>query len=538
MSNTRRRSEGEPPTQQGYCSSVEFERGLFANIVGARCAVLDDPRDKDFILSLQRYSWLPGGLKGFTHGFLTAYPDRLCTPSMRKFGMKPGQMYSANQVRIVRAEMPLADNEFLLSGELSGMESLTSPDIPERKDDYDGSVRRRLLLAESEVRRRARSRPNHYPVEAFQAECRYTAHCELPELLAQLCLDAKVKLSDVAPWYCPTLIESLREHLITLNQTLARAGEDSVETIETELGRMVHEGLDYALATRELTMIYGDARTGKTRAAKSWAALHPGQARYVQVPPSDDAVTFIRRIAEAYGVSSCLAMKSTQLREKVEKTARLAGLMLILDEGHLLLTQDYRCRKRPFRIQWVMNELVNYGVPVAILSTPQFEADKARIKERTGWNWDQWDGRIGVPIVLPKEVSEDDLTKIAKAHLPDADAATIKKLVGYALYSNSQAAAIGHVVKRARFQIAKAGRQKVTLADIAAAISERLPLDGQRTSKPDSALAAALHGAESKRPRDSRKQTAVTVPAPPSRNGSGEPLLATDRTRQPATLVH
>jgi len=101
--------------------------------------------------------------------------------------------------------------------------------------------------------------------------------------------------------------------------------------------------------------------------------------------------------------------------------------------------------------------LLTNGVSVALLTTPQFEEDKARIKERTGWNWDQFDRRIGVPIHLPKELTQAELASVARVIFPEGDASAIKALVGYAFFSKSQLAGIEHIVKRARFEADRGG---------------------------------------------------------------------------------
>lgn len=125
-----------------------------------------------------------------------------------------------------------------------------------------------------------------------------------------------------------------------------------------------------------------------------------------------------------------------------------------------------------------MNEFVNYGVPVAICVTPQFAEDKARIQERTGWSWEQFDGRIGHRAALETILPIDDLKAVARVHLPDVTAEAILTVAKYAEASSSYVAGIEHVAKRARHESTRAGRERVSLADIAAAIRSRRPLDG------------------------------------------------------------
>ena len=482
MSNTRHRKDGEPPTQRGFCSLAEYERGLLANIVALRCGLLDSPEDRDLVFALQYHSWQPGGLEKLASALLTKFPERVATASMEKFGTNPGAVYSASQVKSIRSEMPVGEDAFLLSGEISTFESFALPDMPARHEEIlgKGMSRKQVLDVHRAASRRAAARPNSYPAQVFCKYCRDAANEGLSDYMARLCTDGGSKFE--SPWYFPTLISSLREYLA--ERTARQTGA------QTEIVRMIDDALDYALQSGELIPIQGVARIGKTHAVKSWCERHPGQARYVQVPPTNDDASFIRRIAEAYGVSSGLSFKNTQIRERVERTAHSTRLMLVFDEAHWLLTQDYRARKRPSRIAWIINELVNYGVPVALVSTPQFEEDKLRIKERTGWNWDQFDGRIGEPVTLPEAISKEDLASIARAHLPREDferngyEKSIEGLVGYAMFTKSQVAGIEHVVKRARFVATGHGR-KVTLDDINTAVKRRLPVDPEaREGKP------------------------------------------------------
>jgi hypothetical protein len=482
MSNTRHRKDGEP-TQQGFCSSAEYERGLLANIVAMRCGLLESAEERALVFSLQYHSWQPGGLEKLAGALLKRFPDRAVTPSMNKFGTKPGTVYSASQVKAIRTEIPGGEFDFLLSGENSLHDAMALPEMPTSYEEMcgKGMSRKQVLEVHRAAARRADAQPHSYPAEVFCQHCR-DANNGLSDYIIRLCADAESKFE--SPWYFPTLISSLREYLSE------EAGRRRSKTADTEIVRMIDDALDYTLQSGELTPIQGLARIGKTHAVKAWCERHPGQARYVQVPPTNDDASFIRRIAEAYGVSSGLSFKNTQIRERVERTARAARLMLVFDEAHWLLTQDYRARKRPSRIAWIMNELVNYGVPVALVTTPQFEEDKLRIKERTGWNWDQFDGRIGEPVTLPPEISQDDLAAIARAHIPKEDfdpknyQKAIDGLVGYAMFTKSQVAGIEHVVKRARFDAAKHDR-KVTWDDIRTAVKRRMPVDPEaREGKP------------------------------------------------------
>jgi len=484
MSSTRHVPPGSRTKQSAFCSSVEYDRGLLANIVANRAADLS-PADVHLLFALQHFSWQPGGLDKVAADLIAGYGHELATPAMRKFGTRPGQIYNASHVKQVRAEIPGGEFNYLLQGEDDPVSFLDVPDEPsDPVVRYTGEWEGEQRAAIAKIKSDAAKHPASYPAAQFVEVCRKAAG-QLADNLAELCLNPEIEVEG-GPWWFPNLIATLRHYVA------ARCQKLPATFVETEIVRLVTRALDYALETRELVMIYGDSGLGKSEAVKAWCGAHPGQARYVQVPPHLDNISFFRGIAEAYGVSSALSLKSVDLRERVGKVARAAGLALVFDEGHNLLCQDDRCRKRPTRISWIMTELVNYGVPVVICATPQFESEKANIQKRTGWNWDQFDRRIGYPEVLPKELSLAEMESVARAHFPEGDAACIKALVGYGIFSNSKLAGIAHILKRARFEVKCAGRSKVTIDDIQAAIRKRMPVDTAVSAQSPAPRVAAL----------------------------------------------
>ena len=88
-------------------SSPEYAelRGISGSAVAAKAALQTDPRARLLLFFLQAISLRPGGLKKVTDDFLAMFPERLGTPSMHKFGVKPGTIYNAEQVKVVRGEV-------------------------------------------------------------------------------------------------------------------------------------------------------------------------------------------------------------------------------------------------------------------------------------------------------------------------------------------------------------------------------------------------------------------------------------------------
>lgn len=508
MSSTRRAEAGAPLRQERFASAPELERGLMGNLVAKRCSVLDDAKERELIWFLQLLSHQPGGPEKVAADLLAKFPERLGTPSMMKFGTKPAAIYNAQQVRTVRDELPVEPWEMLerewesdIHFGIHKREHLQF----RKKWECQFPLRGEGLYAKADTTRetirtaQAQSErlPDKYPASVFVEVAREAA-TELGGLLERFCLDPALTFAKCAPWYFPQIAETLREYQAAWIEDRRR------RVVVTELGRLVYDALDYALEARCLVLIDGQARMGKTFSVKAWCDLHPGRARYVQVPSTNDDFGFYRAIAASLGVSINLKAKAQQLRDRVEEVLHAGDLLLCFDEAHYLWRQvNYRWAL-PSRVNWIMTACVNHGVPVALVTTPQFLRAQELVRGSTCWNSDQLTGRIRHYAKLPDHLSEKDLASVARNLLPEGDSKSIAFLVKYAQASLKYLAAIESVVCRARYIVAKAGRNEVTREDIKRAMQESI-------IPSDSTLAMALAEPPKTGLRGSRKTRAMPL---------------------------
>jgi hypothetical protein len=275
--------------------------------------------------------------------------------------------------------------------------------------------------------------------------------------LNRLCLDPAFGLADV--WEA---VDDYRAKWIRERPAIA-------PTIVT---RRMAEALEYAKDTRCLTLIDGPARTGKTFAAKDWCERSAGLARYVQVPCTNDDRAFFSAIASALGLSCSRNYKAAEIRDRIEETLASGDLLLVLDEAHYLWPQNWQRFAMPARVNWVMTALVNRGVPVALVTTPQFYNAQKQVERNTGWTSEQFIGRIGHVERLPQRLDKSDLFTVAKALLPEGDVATWKALAAYADLSKKHLASIEAIVKRAHWLARQDDRQAATSGDVKRAMKE------------------------------------------------------------------
>ncbi len=481
MSSTRRAKDNSVFHQSRYASSPEFERGLLANLVARRCSVLSGAADRDLVWFVQHLSHQAGGLAAVAKDLISSYPNRIQTAAMMETGSKLGKTYDAEQVKKIRSQLPIKlRNRFLLSGEHHISDTIL--DGEKLSDEIC------IMLADAGLDgvsdKESDAHPSAYSSTAFLDLCRNAAAENLENYLREICLDPALNL-ECGPWYFPGLISTLREY-----QGSCLAGKIA-GTFNTALGKKVFEVLDYTAYCRGLTMIQGDPRLGKSHAARLWCELHPGKARFVEVPTGNDEVTFFRDLARGLGLGNFLNYKVVQIRERVEYVLRTGDIILVLDESQRLWPQTNLREGYPKRISWVMT-MANAGVPICMVSTPQFFAIQ-KAAEKNGWNSAQFTGRISHYEPLPAALSEADLTGVAKAVLPEASNEVLRALALYAMSSARYLAAINTIAMRARYIASLDSRNVVTTDDVRQAMKESVipsdsKLQGALTGTPDRKL--------------------------------------------------
>ena len=138
----------------------------------------------------------------------------------------------------------------------------------------------------------------------------------------------------------------------------------------------------------------------------------------------------------------------------------------------ILWPQYKDVRSSPRRINWLLTEVVNKGIPVALVTTPQFDISQKAIVKGSGWASEQLDGRIAYRLDLPSTLPESDLKAIAKHYIPEADTPVLNGLCAYAQASGKYLAGIEAVAKRARFLARKAGQTTPGEAELRTAMKE------------------------------------------------------------------
>lgn len=465
-------------------SSPEYaeRRGLNGNLVTARCSLLLSARKRSLIYFIQALSHREGGVQKIASELIEMFPERLGTPVMHQLGIKADKIYSRDVLKKVDHDL------------ICGLMLRTRDD--DEEDDDVPFFREIDPIAELAMRKQ---KVNKKPIRGnylIQA-CRSLAAEKLSAFLAEFCLNPKLRFSlpgeddivrefedinsqkkdgenlseDAEVVYFHDIVGALSEYKKRYVDGIRQ------KTVVTEIGRRVYEALEYASKSEGMVIIEGNARLGKTFAAKTWCDMNLGRARFVSVPCSNAEEDFYRAIAYSLGLPVS-QKKNVELRDLIDKTLRPGHIMLVFDEAHFLWPQKNVRVANPVRLNWIRTELVDKGIAVALITTPQaWKNDRTRTIKNTGWACEQFEGRVAYYERLPVELSVEDLKAVAKSMFPSLDNASMKFLAGMAMTTREYLGALSAVARRARWYWAeKAGRSAVSFEDIDNAVKERMAI--------------------------------------------------------------
>ena len=246
----------------------------------------------------------------------------------------------------------------------------------------------------------------------------------------------------------------------------------------TNIGSKVWETLDWCQEERRPCFIEGFEGRGKTSAARAWHESHRGESRYVSLPGLRTQRDFFEAIATAYGVNFSSAKAPNEIRFRLRDMIVRSGLILILDEAHHALPERHRAG-RPALIDWIDCDLCNAGVPVVLVSTPQFGPSLAEFADRTKWNAGQFRRRFsGRWTCLPVKTSRDDLVTLAEQAMPKVGSKGLNLAVGYAGTFGRDVSGLFDLVRDAERRARKANHPAVTYQDLRAAYDlDRVPCE-------------------------------------------------------------
>ena len=300
-----------------------------------------------------------------------------------------------------------------------------------------------------------------------RAPASFRSTAGVSDFLTALCLDPDCDPSTAIFPGCINFIELLERYCEEFCAAEARS------VAITEATSIVWSTLDYVLSQGGMVLIEGTWRVGKSFSAQAWALRHVGECRYVQLSSARDDTSFYRDIARCLGTACSTQRKGSEIRMRIEAMLRTQRLLLILDEAQFIWPQSLRPQTPPERVNWLISALLNSGVSVALIASHDFTRMMRNVEEKCPvFGSEQFHGRLRHRVKLPDALSEADLSRIARAIMPEASKATTMLLVAHALKAKGRLAAIETAVTRARFFAGEDARTIATFADVEAALIE------------------------------------------------------------------
>jgi hypothetical protein len=310
------------------------------------------------------------------------------------------------------------------------------------------------------------------------------AMANLPETLARLCLDPEQPLEDR---------QSMGFPLIQILSQLKQEGEQRIagSIAKTALSRAVFNEIEDAFEMGGTVLMHNaSTANGKSWAAKAFCEAYPGRARYVLTPATNLETDFWRSIGAALGTASGQSFKCTQIRARAIQALKGSGLVLVLDNAHHLFpVSDYRYAL-PNRVNQVL-DLAECGVPVVMIADTSLFSTLGFVEKRTGWSRAKFVNQINRLVELPAHLSQEDVFAVASVLLPQADRAAQRKLAGFMISAHGYLHAGRGTAERAQKLAERNGRERVSLADMEAAIEWAKPSLAQMESALSMADAAA-----------------------------------------------
>jgi hypothetical protein len=141
------------------------------------------------------------------------------------------------------------------------------------------------------------------------------------------------------------------------------------------------------------------------------------------------------------------------MQARIEDVLNRSKLMLVLDEAHFVFNQSRRMYSRPELVDWIDTAICNRGVPIALVTTPQFIVCMTRVADQVDWNYRQFRRRVKRWEKLPAKNTEEDIKAVARSVFKKANAGMISKIVGYALLSKRDLSAVGDIADEVRVML-------------------------------------------------------------------------------------
>ncbi len=397
-----------------------------AQSVAAAVAQVNDPEKRRLIWYLHWVSHQPGGLCAFAAEMLEIIvPDRLGTSTMRKAGVGAGITYSGATYDQICHEIDHHEHP---------AESDLRQNLEMLIDGWRPSAAGEIARVKSALEPKNRRATCVDLLNICHGRCYF-----LPEKLRKLCLDPGAAWeADYFVGFMDVFREVLKRREKAATQRYAA----------TRIAGYVHDAMSFAYRNRSLAVIHGTERLGKSVATRLWQETNAGCARLIDLTAATTDILFYQELFKALGCGEVRRGDANELRAGIRAAVETRDLMLIFDEAHCLFGLSARASIK--RLEYIRTEFVNRGIPIVLVVTPQFSERLREMERTTGFNTNQFRGRITKWAELPKKPSRADVECVCRHLIPGLSDETASLLVDCAVSADTPMAALNNAVLEAR----------------------------------------------------------------------------------------
>jgi len=157
------------------------------------------------------------------------------------------------------------------------------------------------------------------------------------------------------------------------------------------------------------------------------------------------------------------------LQDHIETVLASGQKTLILDEAQRCFPEGNYRAARPFRLEWIHSQL-NRGVPIVLVSTPQFNDLLKAIRAAKRWDANQFVNRVRRQEDLPEQPSASDFELVAASMLPSLPAAALRRVCATLRDLGAGLGTLRTLAVRACCIAHQAGRKAATVSDVRQAL--------------------------------------------------------------------
>lgn len=429
-----------------------------------------EPRLAELLNFIQWQSMQPAGLAAFARQLLEAFPGRIGTQAMRRFGKTRGR-YSLAELASIWKELPIPVQWDLFPSARALFHShddLDADHIDYRltlllgSENPDSELAAYAATDRRDLQAEVRESLARLTPEFLFQKCRASAIAELPRRLSDLCVEMTDNFEAVCEFWCfgdlpGALLEFMDRHAVEARTGIAK----------TKVAAHVHEGLDYALEMGRAVMIRGATGLGKSESIQAYALARPGVVRIVRQPPGNSLVDMLARIAQALGIYCPPSTARRVIQEKVDFVLRHCRFFLIFDESHHLVAESFKRTGAPVRLNWVRDAVMDAGLPCALISTPQdFQKRLSSFVSATRYNVDQFLRRVEMWPDLPAQNESEDLEAVAALHFAQFKESLRMFVVGVVMEVGGGPSGVVEIATLSAFYAKRAGRIQPAWEDV------------------------------------------------------------------------